>query len=1755
MAANNDLGSLSYSLNVDISQLPDTIRDVERQLSGISTVADISTRVDSDQLIGAIKQALTAEDFKLKVALDDSFKGVLSDLDAAMKQVTEGDGDGEVQLGYIDSLIAKLKELEAQYRSLPEGADASGLIQEFKAIQSELDGAGKNLSAAFNKSWEEVSQMSENTIGDIKNKIKSLGQYKLSIPVANKDEVESAERLISNLKSDVKSLTSISVARNFADVMGMDTATLNQISEKLKEIRKLRGDIDAGTPKGMSQINALNKSEADLLGLQKQRLGVVKQINASYADQTKLVQRLTSFTLTYFSASAVKQFAERVRETTGEFEKQRIALTAILQSREDANRLFSQVVDLGLKSPFSIMELNGYVRQLSAFQIETEQLYDTTKRLADISAGLNVDMGRLILAYGQVRAAEYLRGQEVRQFTEAGIPIIGKLAAQFAKLEGRAVSVAEVFDRISNREVTFENVRDALWEMTDAGGIFFNMQEQLADSLAAKWKNLQDVLDVMYNSIGSEYSDDMKGIIELITQLASRWREVLDVMQGMLVVYGAYKTALLVTTAAQKINNAVLREAVLLRQQNAAANIAMGKSALVAAAQTTVLNAALTRMDKATKSNKIALILAGIAAIGFAIHEVVTHMNEWEDAIKGIREEGDKLTASIENEQAKIDRLFGSLDSLTEGTKEYEEQKQAIIDQYGGYLKDLGLEIEQLGNVEAAYKAISSAAKQSAIDRAIAAKTEDLDNVKRDADAKAIGELRKAIAESEMFRSSRNERREEAIAQTIVTELRTNKELSDETQKLVDSLVKVESYGAGGTIAMNAVQFRVDDMKEIAQQYQKGVDEIESVMGIQRNDYMKLEYDQLKTHLDAVTKAYEEAEGTNKEIAIKALKDGKVIMMSWYELLGEKRRVEEALLVKQPVADLNLGEEYTKAKDAYEKAKALVATIKANRKDYSPKDLEKAEKDLERASSTFKKLGGELDKKGGAESKKDPVIEKYKERIDLIKKANAAYKENLNYWSEENAKEQTLSVYGEQLKALGLSFEEVADSASYFNSVLSGLSGDPKRLKEVRKWVSGEQEKVAQEAQKQIWGDLDKQIEEYKKAYELFEKVRVPLGDDFARKFVEQTYEGVNLASDNFESYFQKLVESNADASAKMGRDLKNKYAKEVKETLTSLLNEFQTTEDKIAAIQAEYKIHLDNLASAKDSMPPDRYNRMVDLIKERMANEIAALTEGLLEMTDTYQRLFSGVSDLSEKEMTRLVDKFKKALQDAEKAGKKEDGLFHISLDGEEFTATEKRMASFIKTLNKQEADLRKRNPFKTLHDSIKEIQDNALLKGKLSEELSLLKTERDKADNAKDVDKLNKKIEETEEKLRDLDAQNATTWSEMAKQIDAVTSQVSGLANSFISLFDSLGASEDTTATLNGIVGIVGGLGDTASSVARIASGDVIGGLTQGVKGVAEVISSITSLSDRKHEKQIRRLQEAIDASKIAYEQLGRAAIRAFGDAEYAARKAQIAQLKAQQELIKKQIQEEYDKKKTNHDKIKQWEEELRKIGIQIEDGLTSILEDILGGNVKSMLDSLSQSLFDAFANGEDAAKAWGEKVKDVIGDVIRSILKQRLIDATLGTVVQRWVDKWVDEDGNFTMSMEAMARDAANLGDWLEARGADLAERIEVLPDSVKKYLMGDAEGGLSGLSKGIQGLTENTAQILEAYLNTIRDVVISIMVVQENQLSVLQSSQLIQSQILTEVATTSSAAVSMDKALRSVIAQSNGDNGAGIRVYIK
>lgn len=382
------------------------------------------------------------------------------------------------------------------------------------------------------------------------------------------------------------------------------------------------------------------KAELDLANARERSANAARRhmtatlnMNGAMNSQLNIVGQLRNEFLGLYSIYAAQNFLRAVVDIGGELENQKIAMASILQDEGKATTIFNQIKKLAVASPFGIMDLNQYAKQLSAYSIPYNELYDTMKRLTDISAGVGVDMERIILAYGQIKAAKFLKGTELRQLTEANIPMVDKLAERFSKLEGRIVSAGEVLDMISKKKVTFEDVKDVLWELADDGGMFHNMQEVLSESVKSKWKNLADAIDIMLGDIAESMGSTLKWTAESLTTLAQNWKEVVPFITAATAAFGTYRVAVYAGSRAMGVANATLIKGTLAAKQKTAADLVMASNyrtltaaekGLIASrnAMTTAEWRALASSGALTKEYALRLMALGKLKSGQAGHIV-----------------------------------------------------------------------------------------------------------------------------------------------------------------------------------------------------------------------------------------------------------------------------------------------------------------------------------------------------------------------------------------------------------------------------------------------------------------------------------------------------------------------------------------------------------------------------------------------------------------------------------------------------------------------------------------------------------------------------------------------------------------------------------------------------------------------------------------------------------------------------------------------------------------------------------------------------------------------------------------------------------------------------------------------------------------------------------------------------------------------------------------------------------------------------
>lgn len=538
------------------------------------------------QEIGRIKSDIGS--FAGKDLLGQSFKNTITELSAWREKTNAALKDQSKENASVRADERQLEQTEARFRRVKELlSEVNRKIVEYNSSYDKGLKVGADISKIQNAIiglshfYDKLNQVN---VSDKKAVLELISEYRIltnkignakaaqdklnsSVEKINKStdrqlgaDLENTKRRIQSLDKALKNLQEKTFT---SKMLGLDvseaTAKIAYLKGQLDDLRILRDRLERGDRTAVGQLGNLgngrevqaannlaasydktNKEAQRGVEIERKRQQAIVDSGAKIQSQlvrgfekanshagklNSTVQDLKSLFLQGGLVFGAQQFAMSIITTGGEMEKQHIALQSILGDMQNANTMFNQIKELALNSPFTFSELNRDVKQLAAYGVEYDQLYDTTKRLADMSSGLGVSFDRIALAFGQVQARGWLDGKELRQIAYAGIPLLEKLSEFYSKQEGRNVSTSEIKTRISSRDVSFDDVKSIFWQMTDAGGQFYNMQQVLSETLLGRYNKLKDAWEIMLadfangkNIIGGTF----KGILDVVTNLVQQ---------------------------------------------------------------------------------------------------------------------------------------------------------------------------------------------------------------------------------------------------------------------------------------------------------------------------------------------------------------------------------------------------------------------------------------------------------------------------------------------------------------------------------------------------------------------------------------------------------------------------------------------------------------------------------------------------------------------------------------------------------------------------------------------------------------------------------------------------------------------------------------------------------------------------------------------------------------------------------------------------------------------------------------------------------------------------------------------------------------------------------------------------------------------------------------------------------------------------------------------------------------------------------
>ena len=528
---------------------------------------------DLKVLIADTEMLRKAED-KLTAAQERNNKSKLKSDNKALKDEIKSVNDAWIK---YNEFSAKLKELEAlRDRGIKANIDVSQIdnaiakYQDLIRVMGEIINNGGRTSKGNLTSELLGGAPAKKMILDANTEVKS---YTKSLAEAEK-RMNNAATAAGNLDRKIQDIEARRV-----DFRGMDTSRLDA---GLTQLRNIRNELEnfsktglsawgnnageiakkmglAGANKeikdSLSQLNGqLRQNERDAknaanatnqLSDAEQRLAhAIKGSSDAMKSQTNILSDLKMMATQYLGVWGAQQFVHNIIQIGGQLEQQRLSIGAILGDMSAGQHLFDQIKDLALTSPFGVMELDKDTKQLSAYGFKQSELFDMTKRLADISAGAGTEVSRLALALGHVRSEGALTGYTLRQFAMNNIPMLQKLSERLTKIEGQIVSTSEIRKRVSKKEIGYEDVIAVIKDLTNEGGMFFNMQETMAEAVNAKFKNLKDSMDIMYGEMAEGgIGSALKKVAESLMFLTRNWEETARVVGYGTAAFVAYRVA------------------------------------------------------------------------------------------------------------------------------------------------------------------------------------------------------------------------------------------------------------------------------------------------------------------------------------------------------------------------------------------------------------------------------------------------------------------------------------------------------------------------------------------------------------------------------------------------------------------------------------------------------------------------------------------------------------------------------------------------------------------------------------------------------------------------------------------------------------------------------------------------------------------------------------------------------------------------------------------------------------------------------------------------------------------------------------------------------------------------------------------------------------------------------------------------------------------------------------------------------------
>ena len=542
----------------------------------------------------------------------------------------------------------------------------------------------------------------------------------------------------SDLRRKINSVTKAS--DDLSEEIIKQRKIIRETQEDVRRLSEQYSKMGKYSPKSESTLNQLNKAKAalaeqryamgDLQDQQARNRLELRKLNREYVDFSQGSDKAKMAAESFMSSlkrtaaeiggiAAIKQFTSQVINATGTMQQLQVSLSTILQDEGKAKELIGEITQFAAKTPFNLDDVASGAKQLLAYGSSAENVVEELSMLGDVASGLQIPIGQLIYLYGTLRTQGRAMTVDIRQFAGRGIPIYEELA----KVLG--VSKDQVGELVKEGKVGFKEVEQAFKNMTSEGGKFNDLMENSAGTWPQRISNMQDKLFQSLNNFGNRYKEIFETGMDITEGVVDHLEDILSVIIPLIAAYGTYRAALIAVGVAQKAAGFV--ESIKL--------IAMMRKELGMA------TAAQQAFNVASKANVYVAIASAIIALGTAIYMFSQRTDEATESQKRLQDAQDNYRKSVDTELAQMDKLFDNLKKAKKGTDDYQEAKDAIVENYGSYLNGLDEEIRTLKNVEGAYDAVRKAIVKTARARGMDAAVKGAQEAYGEKYGKASGNL------------------------------------------------------------------------------------------------------------------------------------------------------------------------------------------------------------------------------------------------------------------------------------------------------------------------------------------------------------------------------------------------------------------------------------------------------------------------------------------------------------------------------------------------------------------------------------------------------------------------------------------------------------------------------------------------------------------------------------------------------------------------------------------------------------------------------------------------------------------------------------------------------------------------------------------------------------------------------------------------------------------------------------------------------